>query len=206
MEKNTDLDNCKKGQSTNIGLEQQFHPDVNMIVEKLYCKLCSIQFDQETVYNMHQSVVHEKAQVIEEELIDSNEVISLHKHSMEDQNPSFPEGNNPILSCDNCHDTFTCTIHEGISIVDEEYHDSQDSDVNDQLKNLGQGKYCNDQNVDEQTADKELNVIQSSAVKGQFKNFGQGPDCSDQNVDSTNKNIEEQFDPDKSIILKDLFP
>ena len=175
---NTDLNNFKMGQSTNINVEEQFNPDENMISK----------------------VVHEKTQVIEEETIDSNEFISIHRNSIEDQSPSVPEGNNPN-ECNNCDDTFTCTIHEGKSYLDEEHHDSKDSDVNDQSKNLGQGKYCSDKE------DKELNLSQDSALKGQLKNLGQGTYCSTQNVEdqSTKKDVEEQFDPDKNITLKDLF-
>ena len=98
------------------------------------------------------------------------------------------------------HDTFTCTIHEGISNVHEEYHDSQDLDVNDQSKNLIQ-ECCSDKNV---TADKEMILSQDSAVKGQLKNLVQGPDCSNQSVDfqnikgqSINIDVEEQFDSEK---------
>ena len=39
----------------------------NIVLKDSFCELCKLQFGKKTVYDMHQSLVHEKAQDIKEE-------------------------------------------------------------------------------------------------------------------------------------------
>ena len=45
----------------------------NVFWKDLFCELCALQFGKKAVFDMHRSLVHEKAQEIKEEQFDSKE-------------------------------------------------------------------------------------------------------------------------------------